>query len=55
MPEIAKTERKTPPITCLFVAFELSKKTWVLAVKSPVSDKISQYQTPAGTRKLCWS
>ena len=51
MPEIAKTERKTPPITCLFVAFELSKKTWVLAVKSPVSDKISQYQIAGGDTK----
>jgi transposase len=32
----------------LFVAFELSKKTWVLAIKSPLSDKISQYRVEGG-------
>jgi transposase len=51
MQDIVKTEGNTRPIACLFVAFELSKKTWVLAIKSPMSDKISQYQIGGGDTK----
>jgi transposase len=49
---IATTEHNTPPVvTCLYIAFELSKNTWVLAIKSPLSDKISQYQIAGGDTK----
>src|SRR5690242_3247145 len=41
-------EQNPTNTTALFVAFELSKKTWVMAIKSPLSDKISQYRVEGG-------
>jgi transposase len=48
MQEVVETEKYTSPTSCLIVAFELSMRTWILAVKLPTSDKISQYHVEGG-------
>jgi transposase len=37
-----------PHDTSLFVALELSKSVWLIAVSAPGSDKMSKYRVPAG-------
>jgi transposase len=41
----------------LFVALQLSKATWLVALHSPTADKISLHRWQAGTRRDCsvWS
>jgi transposase len=44
-----------PHDTSLFVALELSKSTWLIAVSPPGSDKISKFQVAAGDVSLLLS
>jgi transposase len=48
MQEVVEADKYTSPTSCLFVAFELSLRAWILAVKLPTSDKISQYHVEGG-------
>ena len=39
--------------TSLFVALELSRSIWLVAVSAPGSDKISKYRIEAGDNGRC--
>jgi len=49
---------RLPPVAeklaTLFVALELSKSTWLVAIHSPATDKISQHRLTGGGPVLQW-
>ena len=38
----------------IFVALELSRASWVVAVHTPLADKIGLHNSKAATAKACW-
>ena len=56
----ARTVNNLPPagtdddaVRCL-IAMELSKKSWIVAVNTPLSDKISRHTLKAGDGRSSW-
>ena len=57
----ARTVNNLPPaashddaVRCL-LAIELSKKSWIIAVNTPLSDRISRYTLKPVIGKVFWS